>query len=108
MPYPAGAMKKRKVQKKARRATRKPDPNNYREVTVSLGECLRTRAPVNYERGRDRMQRHLVEEFDCTPTRARHIVSSLVQRGYVRFGPHPHYQHDETVGCWTYHPAAQD
>ena len=47
-----------------------------------------------------------MREIELTPTRARHIVSALVQKGYVRFGPHPNYRHDHTVGCWTYHPNA--
>jgi hypothetical protein len=53
------------------------------------------------------MSEKLVDALQCTPTRARHIVSSLVQRGFVRFGPHPDYQHDHTVGRWTYHPAGK-
>lgn len=84
----------------------KINPENYTDVTRALSERLQTRAPVNYERGRDRMQDHLVDALECTPTRARHIVSTLVQKGYVRFGPHPNYGHDHTVGCWTYHPNA--
>ncbi len=83
------------------------NPENYTDVTVSLSERLTTRAPVNYERGRDRMRQHLVDTLELTPTRARHIVSALVQKGFVRFGPHPNYGHDHTVGCWTYHPNAK-
>lgn len=82
------------------------NPENYTDVTQALSERLKTRAPVNYERGRDRMRQHLVDALELTPTRARHIVSALVQKGYVRFGPHPNYGHDHTVGCWTYHPNA--
>ena len=88
------------------RRTHKINPENYTDVTRALSERLTTRAPVNYERGRDRMRQHLVDALDLTPTRARHIVSALVQKGYVRFGPHPNYGHDHTVGCWTYHPNA--
>jgi hypothetical protein len=99
-------MKKKTTRKKTTiRTKRRPNAENYSEVTKSLGERLKTRAPVDYDRGRDRMRRHLEEAFSCTPTRARHIVSSLVQKGYVRFGPHPIFQHDHTVGCWTYHPS---
>ncbi len=94
----------RKPAKAGARKKRTPDPENYTDVTVSLSERLKTRAPMNYERGRDKMRQHLVDAFDCTPTRARHIVSALVQKGYVRFGPHPNYNHDHTVGRWTYHP----
>ena len=83
------------------------NPDNYTDVTQSLSERLKTRAPVNYERGRDRMRQHLVDTLELTPTRARHIVSALVQAGYVRFGPHPNYGHDHTVGCWTFHPNAK-
>ncbi len=82
------------------------DLDSYTDITRSLSERLKTRAPTNYERGRDRMQQHLVDNLECTPTRARHIVSALVQKGFVRFGPHPNFSHDHTVGSWTYHPEA--
>ena len=104
---------KRRTRTATARPTRKPrkktiavNPENYTDVTKSLSERLRTRAPVNYERGRERMHQHLIDSLKVTPTRARHIVSALVQKGYVRFGPHPNYGHDHTVGCWTYHPNA--
>lgn len=96
--------KKRSTSRRTTRKVRRLDPDNYGDITRSLRERLDTRAPVDYERGRDRMRAHLEEALECTPTRARHIVSTLVQRGYVRFGPHPMYQHNHTVGCWTYHP----
>ena len=102
-------MKRRKTttrRKRNKSALGGATPENYNEVTRSLSERLRTRAPVNYERGRDKMRQHLVDVFECTPTRARHIVSALVQKGYVRFGPHPNFGHDHTVGRWTYHPNA--
>jgi hypothetical protein len=95
--------RKKTVNKKVA-ASSAPSPDNYAEVTMSLQAKLKTRAPVDYERGRDRMRRHVEETFKCTPTRARHIVSSLVNKGYVRFGPHPMFKHDQTVGRWTYHP----
>lgn len=101
-------MKKTTTKKTAARR-RKPglDPNDYTALTRSLETRLLTRAPVDYARGRDKMSDHLVQELECTPTRARHIVSSLVERGYVRFGPHPSFRHDRTVGCWTYHPSIE-
>jgi hypothetical protein len=84
------------------------DPNDYGQLTSSLMTRLKTRAPVGYERGRIRMREHLEKSLECTPTRARHLVTSLVDRGYVRFGPHPRFTHDHTVGQWTYHPAGRE
>jgi len=86
------------------RRRRRLDPNNFGELTLVLSEKLQTRAPVTYERGRDRMRQQVADALECTPTRARHIVTSLVDKGFVRFGPHPNYRHDLTVGRWTYHP----
>jgi len=86
------------------RRRRRLDPNNFGELTLVLSEKLKTRAPVTYERGRDRMRAQVADALECTPTRARHIVTSLVDKGFVRFGPHPNYHHDLTVGRWTYHP----
>jgi hypothetical protein len=97
-------MKRRTTARRKKRIA--VNPENYTDVTKSLCDRLQTRAPVNYERGRDRMRQHLVDSLNLTPTRARHIVSALVQKGYVRFGPHPNYRHDHTVGRWTYHPDA--
>jgi hypothetical protein len=95
---------KRIKKKTVSRRRRRLDPNNFGELTKELSDRLRTRAPVTYERGRDRMRDQVAVALECTPTRARHIVTSLVDRGFVRFGPHPNYEHDLTVGCWTYHP----
>jgi hypothetical protein len=75
-------------------------------ITRELADSVRTRAPQKYDRGRDRMCDAVKRSLDCTGTRARHIVASLVTRGYVRFGPHPTFTTPD-VGRWTYHPQAE-
>jgi hypothetical protein len=52
------------------------------------------------------MEAAIMEHLDCTPARARHVVSSLVARGYARFGAHPHF-HVLDVGQWTFRASAQ-
>jgi len=79
---------------------------DYTTLTCLLRDRLKTRAPVTYQRGRERMSQQIITALGCTPARGRHIVSSLVERGLVRYRPHPDYQHDHTVGRWTYHPEA--
>ena len=74
-------------------------------VAKQLRQHLRTRAPVSYDRGRLQMRDALVDVLECSPARAEHIVSSLVARGYARFGPHPYFDNDRTVGRWTFHPS---
>jgi hypothetical protein len=117
-------MAKKTAKKKAKKATtkstkrtiraRRPKPAakpkvkangaiDLTKVTSHLRECLQSRAPVSYDRGRQRMRAELMEELECSEMRAEHIVSSLVARGYARFGPHPLYRDNRTVGRWTFH-----
>ena len=74
-------------------------------LTTHLRERMVSRAPISYDRGRQRMRSELMEVLECSEMRAEHIVSSLVARGFVRFGPHPLYQQNRTVGRWTFHPS---
>ena len=78
---------------------------DYENVTRELARTVRTRAPLGYDQGRARMATAVKDHLGCTLTRARHVVSSLVEKGYVRFGPHPHFNTPE-FGQWTYHPLA--
>ena len=79
---------------------------DFESITRELAVAVRTRAPQRYDQGRARMCDAVMHFLDCTGTRARHIVSSLVNRGYVRFGPHPMFTTPD-VGRWSYHPQAE-
>lgn len=79
---------------------------DYPNVTRELSKRLRTSAPQSFERGQRRMVAAVMSLLDCTPARARHVVSSLVARGYARFGAHPHFPAPD-VGQWTFHASAQ-
>jgi hypothetical protein len=83
-----------------------PTAIDFETITRELAEAVRTRAPQRYDRGRARMSDVVMRSLACTATRARHIVSALVERGYVRFGPHPTFTTPD-VGQWTYHPQAE-
>ena len=76
---------------------------DFETLTRELAEAVRTRAPQRYDRGRARMSDVVMRSLACTAARASHIVSTLVERGYVRFGPHPTFTTPD-VGLWTYHP----
>jgi hypothetical protein len=78
---------------------------DYTTVVRELAKRVRTSAPLSFAQGRNRMEKAVIQYLDCTPARARHVVSSLVRRGYARFGPHPYFTAPE-VGRWTYHPSA--
>lgn len=89
--------------------TRMPRTANaieFETITRELAETERTCAPQRYDQGRARMCDAVMRSLACTVTRARHIVSVLVARGYVRFGPHPTFRTPD-VGQWTYHPRAE-
>ena len=85
---------------------RTPSAIDFETITRELEEVERTRAPQRYDQGRARMCDAVMRSLACTGTRARHIVSALVARGYVRFGPHPTFGTPD-VGQWTYHPHAE-
>ncbi|MEQ9322877.1 MAG: hypothetical protein RIF41_27175 [Polyangiaceae bacterium] len=78
---------------------------DYPLVTRELAKRVRTSAPQSFERGQRRMVNAVMSFMECTPARARHVVSSLVARGYARFGAHPHFPAPD-VGQWTFHDAA--
>lgn len=80
---------------------------DYEDVTRQLAKRLRTNAPLSFDQGNRRMLAAVMHHLECTPARARHVVSSLVARGYARFGAHPYFRHAHGVGQWTYHPSAQ-
>ncbi|HHH30468.1 MAG TPA: hypothetical protein ENK57_19295 [Polyangiaceae bacterium] len=78
---------------------------DYSSVTSELAKRVSTSAPLSFEQGRKRMEAAVMRLLECTPARARHVVSSLVKRGYARFGAHPYFT-SPNVGQWTYHPPA--
>ncbi len=79
---------------------------DFETITRELSKTNRTRAPQRYDQGRARMCDAVMRSLECTGTRARQVVSALVERGYVRFGPHPTFPTPD-VGQWTYHPQAE-
>jgi hypothetical protein len=87
-------------------ALERPTSIDYPNVTSELAKHLRTRAPVSFEQGRSRMVAAVMDHLDCTPARAHHVVSSLVAKGYARFGAHPYFN-APNVGQWTFHTSAQ-
>jgi len=78
---------------------------DYAHITEELAKRVRTSAPLSFEQGRRRMEAAIIDHLDCTPARARHVVKSLVARGYARFGAHPYFK-EPTVGQWTFHAGA--
>lgn len=105
----------KKTAKKTNRTirARRPKPGSksggadLTTITTHLRDRMRSRAPISYDRGRQRMRTQIMDVLECSETRAEHIVSSLVARGFVRFGPHPLYSDNRTVGRWTFHPSKQ-
>lgn len=81
--------------------------SDLKTITNHLQDRMQSRAPISYDRGRQRMRTQIMDVLECSETRAEHIVSSLVARGFVRFGPHPLYRDNRTVGRWTFHPKQQ-
>jgi hypothetical protein len=79
---------------------------DYARVTKELAKRVSTSAPLSFEQGRRRMEAAIIDHLGCTPARARHVVKSLVARGYARFGSHPYFK-EPTVGRWTFHASAQ-
>ena len=79
---------------------------DYALVTEELAKRVRTSAPLSFEQGRRRMVAAIQDHLDCTTARARHVVESLVARGYARFGAHPYFPAPD-VGRWTFHAGAQ-
>lgn len=75
---------------------------DYPRVIKELAKRVSTSAPLSFEQGRQRMEAAIIDHLDCTPARARHVVKSLVDRGYARFGAHPYFT-ESTVGRWTFH-----
>ena len=85
--------------------TRKADGRvDLGSLTKELRTRMRTRAPVDYTRGKDRMQRAVQDVLGCTEIRAEHIVDSLVARGYAHFGRHPQFPRQRTQGRWELNP----
>jgi hypothetical protein len=78
---------------------------DYPRVTKELAQLVRTSAPLSFEQGRKRMEAAIMAHLDCTPSRARHVVESLVARGYARFGAHPYFP-TPGIGQWTFDSAA--
>lgn len=108
-------MATKKAAKKTNRSirARRPKPKtksggaDLKTITSHLRDRMKSRAPISYDRGRQRMRTQIMAVLECSETRAEHIVSSLVARGFVRFGPHPLYRNNRTVGRWTFHPSQQ-
>jgi hypothetical protein len=98
---------KRTIRARRPKAANKSGKADLKTITTHLRDRMKSRAPISYDRGRQRMATQIMDVLECSETRAEHIVSSLVARGFVRFGPHPLYRDNRTVGRWTFHPSKQ-
>src|SRR5690606_22443503 len=77
---------------------------NLADLTRELRRYMRSRAPVDYERGKTRMQHAVQEILGRTEMRAGHIVAALVGRGYAHFARHPFVRRDRSQGIWELNP----
>ena len=78
---------------------------DYPRVTKEVAQRVSTSAPLSFEQGRKRMEAAIMDHLNCTHARARHVVESLVARGYARFGAHPYFP-TPGIGQWTFDAAA--
>jgi len=66
---------------------------------------MRSRAPVDYRVGRDRMCGEVMNLLDCSKAQAEHVVDSMVARGFAQFTRHPMFAGDYRVGIWKLNPS---
>ena len=75
-------------------------------LTSELANLIRSRTPMNYRVGRERMRSAIQSLIECEDLAADHLIDSMIARGYAQFTRHPLHAGDHTIGVWKLNPAA--